>query len=453
MFTIAALVLMLFSQMAIESSLFEDALAGSCTIIVEEPRLASTRADPDGNLTITNKFIISTAITNNNCSDQDIKPFVLILEVRNSVGVTEQLSWQDGVIQSPAGIDDISLQWMPAHAGKYEIRTFAINDFETPQVLSPLVKKLIDVDLTANSWTYSEPSEPFTIVLIPDTQNYWDSGNQEIAYNQSKWIVKNKDKLNIQLVIHLGDIVDAWNSNSQWTKADHMMRILDDNDVSYIALPGNHDFGNPYSYALSRNYSNFERYFPESRVITDQNLEVKKITPNAANLYTLLSIGDNDFLVVSMEYCPTLDVIKQVSDTIKQHSDIPVILATHAFLRSNGSWASVSGGGVCTAVPGTEDFTTEPIWDLVVYPNPNVFLVVSGHSGGENKRIDQNEAGKPVQQVVIDYQYLKNGGDGMLKIIRFEPEKDQIHFQTYSPWLDTYSAERRNDFTFDYDME
>ena len=451
-----ALVSLLFIPLAMKppSSLFGNAFAESCSIVVKEPNLTSTFDGRNTTHTPVKQFVVSTEVTHTNCSTNH-QPFAAVIEIRNSAGITEYLNWQSGVLlSSTTDAVHIGLDWTPAHAGNYEIRTFVMKDFETPEILSPLMKKVVNVkNITDSGWTYSEADKPFTIILIPDTQNYWTTGNQEIAYNQSKWIVENKDKLNTRLVIHLGDIVNDWNSKNQWKEADNMMSILDDNDVPYIFLPGNHDFGNPYSSALSRNYTYYEKYFPYSRLMTrDQILETKEITPDSANWYTLLKIGNNDFLILAMEYCPTLDVIKQVNETIKQHADTPVILATHAFLRGDGSWTSISGGGVCTKIAQSEGYSTKAIWDLVVYPNPNVFLVVSGHSGGDNKRIDQNIEKKPVLQVVIDYQHLKNGGDGMLKIVRFDPSKDQIHFQTYSPWLDSYASGTRSDFSFDYDM-
>ena len=451
---IFVLVSLLFIPHAIRPlSLVGNAFAESCSIVVKEPSLNSTSTSLNATQTANGQFVISTAITHSNCSNN--QPFAAVIEIRNSAGITEYLGWQSGILHNST-IDavHIGLDWKPALAGNYEVRIFAIKDFETPEILSPLMKKLVNVkNIAGSGWTYSEPDKPSTIILIPDTQNYWTTGNKEIAYNQSKWIVENKDKLNIRLVIHLGDLVDSWNSKNQWTEADNMMRMLDDNDVPYVYLPGNHDFGNPYSSALSRNYTYYETYFPYSRLTTGgQILETKEITPNAANSYTVLTIGNKDFLIIAMEYCPTLNVIKQVNETISQHADMPVILATHAFLRGDGSRASISGGGVCTKMPGSEVYSTKAIWDLVVYPNPNVFLVVSGHSLGDNMRIDQNIEKKPVLQVVIDYQHLKNGGDGNLKIVRFDPGKDQIHLQTYSPWLDSYISGNTTDFSFDYDM-
>lgn len=413
--------------------------------------LAPTSSSESKEPTEAQKFVILTTITQT-CSKQE-QLFVVIFEVRNSDGVTEYIGWENGVLEGLANKTQIGVSWVPAHADNYELRAFAISNFQSLEILSPLVKKAVNVNTAGNNVTDSDAHEPFTIVLIPDTQNYWPSGNEEIAYNQSRWIVSNKNTLNIKVVIHLGDIVNTWNSQKQWIKADKMMKILDDNGIPYIALAGNHDFDNPYSNTQSRDYTYFGKYFPDTRIISNQTLETKTITADGGNTYTFLTVGKNKFLIVSMEYCPSQNVIQEVSQAIKQNADKRVILATHAFLRSDRSWTSVSGGGVCTRIPGTDDYSTKDIWDSVIYPNPNVFLVVSGHSSGENKRIDNNTAGNPVEQVVIDYQSKNSGGDGMLKIITFDPEKDKIYFQTYSPWFNSYPNETKSKFTFDYDMD
>jgi predicted phosphodiesterase len=399
------------------------------------------------------QFQIELSMKNN---ENKLQPYVAVIEVREKqTGITESLQLVGSTLKESSSTT-AGAPWVPMSSGKYEIRAFVISGLEDPEILSPLITKIVIITVADDELTYSYESEPFTIVLIPDTQKYWtNNGNEEIAYNQSKWIVKNRDKLNIQLVVHLGDIVDKSNDDNQWLKADKMMKILDDGGIPYIALAGNHDIGNPYSYSnsSSRNYKHFQKYFPDSRIVFNQpNLQTEKITPNGANMATHLTMGENEFFIVSMEYCPSLDVIDLVNQAIEQYKDKRIIIATHAFLRSDGTWTSVSGGGVCKKIEGTDDYSTKVIWDLVVYPHPNVFIVLSGHSSGENKRIDNNIAGNPVQQVVIDYQYRRNGGDGMLKIITFYPERDKIEFETYSPWLDAYQSRDRSKFNFDYDM-
>lgn len=49
----------------------------------------------------------------------------------------------------------------------------------------------------------------FSVVLLPDTQNYSESFPESYTA-QTEWIVKNRDKENIRFVIHLGDIVNKY---------------------------------------------------------------------------------------------------------------------------------------------------------------------------------------------------------------------------------------------------
>ena len=54
------------------------------------------------------------------------------------------------------------------------------------------------------------PDEDFTIIVIPDTQFYSSSmngGSPEIFEAQTRWIVENRDSLNVVFVTHLGDYV------------------------------------------------------------------------------------------------------------------------------------------------------------------------------------------------------------------------------------------------------
>jgi hypothetical protein len=110
----------------------------------------------------------------------------------------------------------------------------------------------------------------------------------------------------------------------------------------------------------------------------------------------------------------------------------------------------VSGGGVCGI---EEPYSTAKIWTNLIYPNPNIFLVVSGHSPQEYHSVRKNIAGKDVMQMVIDYQNLRSGGDGYLKILTFDPNNDKIKFVTYSPWFKKYHWDTtRTTYTFNYNM-
>jgi len=58
---------------------------------------------------------------------------------------------------------------------------------------------------------------------------------------QTQWIVANKNLLNIKYVLHLGDITNN-NYDEQWEHARASFKILDDANMPYAFVPGNHDY-------------------------------------------------------------------------------------------------------------------------------------------------------------------------------------------------------------------
>jgi hypothetical protein len=121
-------------------------------------------------------------------------------------------------------------------------------------------------------------AEPFTLVVLPDTQNYTDSdaNNNLYAKGQMRWIRDNVSSQNIKFVMHVGDLQNPGNpyfartddiyqpdfsrptgfvsNERRWERADEAMDILDDNDIPYSIVPGNHDY--------LRNSGQFERTEP-----------------------------------------------------------------------------------------------------------------------------------------------------------------------------------------------
>ena len=88
-----------------------------------------------------------------------------------------------------------------------------------------------------------EAQTPFTVVALPDTQNYVNNAsNAPLFTQQTQWIA---DQLqiagnprNIQFVTHLGDLVSTGSDLTQWQRADTSMDVLD-GVIEYSVLPGN----------------------------------------------------------------------------------------------------------------------------------------------------------------------------------------------------------------------
>src|SRR5689334_12445964 len=88
-----------------------------------------------------------------------------------------------------------------------------------------LVATFVCFFLSVTALAQSTPGE-FTIVALPDTQIYAKS-YPAIFASQTQWIADHRTDMNIQLVVGLGDIVDAGGNTTQWQNADAAYRTLD----------------------------------------------------------------------------------------------------------------------------------------------------------------------------------------------------------------------------------
>jgi hypothetical protein len=269
-------------------------------------------------------------------------------------------------------------------------------------------------------------AENFTIIAMPDTQ-YYSESYPEIYTNQTRWIVDNVDGLNIKMVIHEGDIVNTASSTTQWNNANTSMSILD-NHVPYSIMPGNHDSGDLFS-----------QYFPASRYSGESWWGGDY--DNNRNNYQLLTINGQDWIFISIDFCPTSAEIQWANDMLNAYPDRRGILTTHGYLTTSGTRGSV-----------TQCSDTQYIWDDLIKNHANLQIVLCGHMHGESRRTDVNLAGNTVYQMLADYQDETNGGNGKLRILTFVPDENKIYVKTYSPYTDSYQTGESSQFTLDYDL-
>jgi predicted phosphodiesterase len=279
------------------------------------------------------------------------------------------------------------------------------------------------VAITSQTASANPSSENFTIVVLPDTQ-YYSQSYPEIFENQTEWIVQNENVLNIVFVAHLGDIVNNSSQDYQWQNADNAMSILD-GKVPYGILPGNHDGG-----------ANYEKYFPASRYeeysYWGGSYDPKSAASSSPNMnnYQLFTWGGMDFITLNLGYGSTDDVLSWADNVLSEYSDRRAIISTHSYLNADGSLTDTGG---------------TRIYNKVVVPNNNVFLVLCGHVHAETKRID-NLDNRIVYQLLSDYQDFSNGGNGWLRIMKFVPSENKIYVKTYSPYLGQYDNDSNSQF-------
>lgn len=282
--------------------------------------------------------------------------------------------------------------------------------------------------------------DPFTIVALPDTQNYVNNvANAPLFTQQTQWIADQytgANPRNIQFVTHLGDVVSTGSDLTQWSRADASMTVLDNIDIPYGILPGNHDYNSTGN--KSTGTVNYVNNFGPTRFAGDA--WYGGADPGGNNSYQTFSAGGYDFIHLALEWRPDLNTpfrdpspIEWAQSILDANPDTPVILSTHEYIDDS---------------PPGRGGTGDAMWDQLVKFNDQIFMVINGHNhgaggtnDGEYHQVSLNNAGREVYEVLADYQDYPNGGDGWLRLIEFDIDNDQLNFETYSPVLDQYQTE------------
>ena len=289
----------------------------------------------------------------------------------------------------------------------------------------------------------------FTIVVLPDTQHYSQS-YPDIFTKQTQWIVDHKSALNIKFVVHVGDIVNHGYSTTEWDNANTSMSLLDDK-IPYLVIPGNHDY-NDLCANSPKDASNYNTYFPYTRFEKYDWYRGHYPSNGNQNNYGFFSVVAEEFLVLGLEFCPTDAVLNWANNVISSYPNKKVIIFTHLYMYydntrvGSGYSAGCDSYGCCGDCNHGED-----MWDNFVKKHSNIVLVTSGHIIGDGlgKRTDYVE-GKPINQILQNYQFLPSGGNGWLRYYTFKPTEGRIEAKTYSPHLSQYNTSLDNEFILSY---
>jgi VCBS repeat-containing protein len=280
---------------------------------------------------------------------------------------------------------------------------------------------------------YSQANS-FTLALLPDTQ-YYSQSYPETFEAQTQWIVEHLRTDNIAFVSHVGDLVqNGGQSQLEWDRADVAMSTLD-GQVPYGAVIGNHDYDTVSSHASATKYV---QYFGAGRY-AGQSWYLGSSADQLNHAQTFTSQG-TQFLHLTLEWEPRDSSIAWAQSMIDANPSLPVILTTHAYLNASGNRF--------TSTTTADGNSGEAIYQQLVRPNPQVFLVLNGHFSGEAHRVSPNNLGQDVIEILADYQDEANGGDGWMQLLEFLPEENRIAVRTYSPTLDQFETDANSQFSF-----
>ena len=282
----------------------------------------------------------------------------------------------------------------------------------------------------------------YSFVIVGDTQfmNHSHIGNYGGIYD---WIVNNIESYNIKHVFGMGDITNM-NSDNEWKRAVTQHAKLD-GKVSYSLVRGNHDGYHWDAPDLTK----FDQYFgPDSSYAAQYDGAFDE--NSSVNTYKTLTIGRTDWLILSLDFGFSDEVIAWASKIVEAHPNHNVVVTTHAYLYEDGTTLGVGDPDLPTGSGAPNN--GEDMWDKFISKHKNIVLVLSGHIGSSKLVTTQvkGDNGNTVTQMLIDPQDLDltaDGPTGMVAMLYFSEDGKTVQVRNYSTVKNKYYG-IQNQFSF-----
>ena len=235
--------------------------------------------------------------------------------------------------------------------------------------------------------------------------------------------------------MHTGDIVDSMDRESEWVNADKSMKILEDANIPYGVLAGNHDVWSNTTKPID--YTYYSQWFGRDRFADQPYYGGDR--ENNRDHYDLISYGGHDFIIVYLGWQPTQESYDWANEVLQRYSNRNAILGVHQYIAASGKYEG----------PGQE------IYEKVVVPNENIFLVLNGHALGNPIVNTKDVEGRTVYEMFTNYQNQPEGGMGYFRMFNFDTENQKMYVTTYSPYKDDYNwyADQTEEFVLDLQLK
>ena len=282
-------------------------------------------------------------------------------------------------------------------------------------------------------------SDPFTIVLLPDTQKYHDlegASRQHIFDSQTQWIVNHLNEHNIVLVLHLGDIVETA-IEEQFNQAKESLSYLD-GIVPYIVTMGNHDrfwaqFPRPHI-SNKVHYKFFHKTFPVSFFEAMPTFGGVFKKGQIENSYHFFDLGGTEYMVITLDHRPSEKILSWANKITTQFQNKQVIVLIHEYCGDSDKLVIPHG---------------QRVWEKFVKKHRNIQFVFSGHVSGPGRLIKKGIYGNTIFQIAANYEFNHNGGNGFFRLLRFYPKNKKVVVKTFSPHTNKYKIDSKNQFSID----
>ncbi len=368
----------------------------------------------------------------------------------------------------------------------------------------------------------------FEIAMIPDTQNYVDYSHQRaegfvfdashLMLEQMRWVASH-GRAQGGKIAFVAAVGDVWQHQSLPIDKEHADRgmgsvpnplfaghfdptpktqsieipkaidayqILADAEMIFGVAPGNHDYDAMWSsdqfppntkkprkeldWSVEDigmlhvgGLDNFRSAFGDDKPFFKGKPWYVASFRGGANSAQVFTAGGYEFLHFALEMHAGDEVVAWVESVMAKYPGRPTILSTHDFLDTAGRRHPNPIIDLDRVDPD-EHNSAEELFQKLIAKNDQIFLVLCGHQHGQSFRVDANEQGHEVYQMLADYQdrgqtgldsgqpidpFLRGPtgiGDGWLRMLRFETGgvAPRIDVRTYSTHYRELSSELKH---------
>lgn len=312
--------------------------------------------------------------------------------------------------------------------------------------INQLDSQVSNLESTLASWD-APVTDGFSIVQITDTQ-FLSESYPNLFNSLTSWIVNVSSALNVQMVVHTGDIVNNPANTSEWANANAAMLQLSNNGVPYCWCAGNHDFigeqqptGNPDGVWLGGAYSAFN--------VTAMQTEPYWVASiyNGSSTAVQFSYGGYRFMVINIAYDANQTTLTWMQTLLKCNPADNVIVATHNFLNGLGTYGYT---------PSAADVAWATNFESVLDDYPNIFMVLCGHDISEGTATSRVVNGRT--EIFFNRQQIDNAqGGACARIYTFNmtnPTQPTVNVYTYQTYTNgsggtpMYLTDPQDQFSF-----
>jgi hypothetical protein len=207
--------------------------------------------------------------------------------------------------------------------------------------------------------------------------------------------------------VQQGDLTNHANEPEFTTAHNAMFQLNKVDGLPWGTCPGNHDFKDSNRGAL------YDRFFGPANFAGKDWYGAS--TKGHSSYLTFFAAG-RKYLLVNIAFNAPTPVLQWAQGVIDAHPGLPTIINTHDYMAYHHVRSRY--GNI--------------LFNALVKNNPQVFMVLCGHNHDAWNQTSMNAAGKPVFELLADYQST-NSGNGYLRLYQFDEANSVIHVTTYSP--------------------